>query len=120
MEYKGIEYLRLKLAGKRARVNLRYSYYEMKNLAADTALMPENFRGLREVLGWCAKAVDTLADRVVFDRFENDAFMLNQIFKKGRRNPSPALRFHYQFTSVSRLAWPVSSHVRASGCPKPT
>lgn len=86
MEYKGIEYLRLKLAGKRARVNLRYSYYEMKNLAADTALMPENFRGLREVLGWCAKAVDTLADRVVFDRFENDAFMLNQIFNFNNRD----------------------------------
>lgn len=86
MEYKGIEFLRLKLAGKQARVNLRYGYYEMKNLVADIALMPESFRGLREVIGWCAKAVDTLADRVVFDRFENDTFMINQIFDFNNRD----------------------------------
>ena len=81
MDYKGLDYLRTKLAIKQSRVELRYKYYEMKNVMQEyDGLIPEKFRGIREVLGWCAKAVDTLADRVVFDRFENDVFMLNQIF----------------------------------------
>lgn len=80
MDYKGIGYLRTKLESKRPRVQIRYKYYEMKNQVSDSFLTPENFQGLKEVIGWCAKAVDTLADRIVFDRFEHDDFMLNQIF----------------------------------------
>ena len=87
MEYKGINYLREKLAQKRSRVLLRYKYYEMKNTIQDyDGLIPEQFRSLREVLGWCAKAVDTLADRVVFDRFANDDFLLNEIFDFNNRD----------------------------------
>lgn len=86
MDYKGIEYLRAKLAGKQTRVVLRYKYYEMKNHVSDSALTPESFQGLKEVVGWCAKAVDTLADRVVFDRFEHDDFMLNEIFNFNNRD----------------------------------
>ena len=81
IEYKGIEYLRRKLEQKRVRVLTRYQYYEMKNTVQDfNPLIPESFQGLKEVIGWCSKAVDTLADRVVFDRFEHDDFMINQIF----------------------------------------
>lgn len=87
MEYKGINYLRQKLARKQARVLLRYKYYEMKNTIQDyDGLIPEQFRSIREVLGWCSKAVDTLADRVVFDRFDNDVFDLNQIFDFNNRD----------------------------------
>lgn len=86
-EYKGIEYLRTKLARKQSRVELRYKYYEMKNIMQDyDGLIPEKFRGLHETLGWCAKAVDTLADRVVFDRFEHDDFLLNEIFDYNSRD----------------------------------
>ena len=81
IEYKGIEYLRRKLEQKRVRVLTRYQYYEMKNTVQDfNPLILESFQGLKEVIGWCSKAVDTLADRVVFDRFEHDDFMINQIF----------------------------------------
>ena len=32
-------------------------------------------------LGWCAKAVDSLADRLVFREFKNDNFGINEIFR---------------------------------------
>lgn len=87
MDYKGIHYLRQKLASKQARVLLRYKYYEMKNAIQDyDVIIPEQFRTIREVLGWCAKAVDTLSDRVVFDRFENDTFNVNEIFNFNNRD----------------------------------
>ncbi len=87
MDYKGIEYLQRKLDNRRARVLLRYKYYEMKNLVQDIdGLIPPKFQNIKEVIGWCAKAVDTLADRVVFDRFEHDDFMLNQIFNFNNRD----------------------------------
>ena len=87
MEYKGMSSLRTKLEIKRSRVLLRYKYYEMKNETRDfSPLIPERMKAMKEVVGWCAKAVDTLSDRVVFDRFENDDFMINQIFDYNNRD----------------------------------
>lgn len=87
MDYKGIDYLRRKLNQKRTRVLVRYKYYEMKNLTQDfSPLIPEKFQGLKEVVGWCSKAVDTLADRVIFDRFENDNFLVGEIFDFNNRD----------------------------------
>lgn len=34
----------------------------------------------KATLGWCAKGVDSLADRLVFREFENDNFEINEIF----------------------------------------
>ena len=79
--YQGIEYLRNKLAQKQSRVNLRYNYYEMKNIVKDfNIVIPRNWSFLKAVLGWSAKAVDSLADRLVFTEFAQDAFKLNEIF----------------------------------------
>lgn len=76
-----IDYLRRRLADKQTRVLLRYKYYEMKNNAQDfSSLAPEKFKGLKETVGWCAKAVDSLADRLQFDEFQNDEFDLSEIF----------------------------------------
>lgn len=81
MEYKGIEYLRRKLAQKRSRVNLRYKYYDMKNMARDMDIStPAGLRHWFSTLGWCAKAVDSLADRLIFREFESDTFDLNGIY----------------------------------------
>lgn len=80
-EIYGINYLRRRLADKQTRVLLRYKYYEMKNNAQDfSSLAPEKFKGLKETVGWCAKAVDSLADRLQFDEFQNDEFDLSEIF----------------------------------------
>lgn len=60
----------------------RYSYYEMKNGVNEIrGIIPENFRGLAETLGWCAKAVDSLADRIIFDTFSNDNYSIGEIYK---------------------------------------
>ena len=62
-EYRGMAYLRRKLTLKRRRVLTRYTYYEMKNEVRDfNLLIPPEFKYFRETLGWCGKAVDSLAD----------------------------------------------------------
>ncbi len=74
--------MRQRLADKRIRVLVRYMYYEMKNTVRDAeTVMPTNFRWLSGTLGWCAKAVDSLADRLVFEEFRGDNFNINGIFK---------------------------------------
>lgn len=81
-EYKGKEYLSRRLALKRSRVLLRYGYYEMKNSVQDfKTIIPAEFTWLSETLGWCAKAVDSVADRLSFREFRNDNFELNPIFQ---------------------------------------
>lgn len=81
---KGLEYLRKKLDKHAKRVNLRYKQYEMKYQDLDVGFtIPAEIRQrYRAVLGWCAKGVDTLADRLVFREFENDNFELNEIFNQ--------------------------------------
>lgn len=81
-DYKGMEYLRRKLETKRVRVRLRYRYYEIKNATHDFNLVtPPEFHYLNEALGWCGKAVDSLADRLVFRTFKDDNFDLNGIYR---------------------------------------
>lgn len=80
-DFKGIEYLRNKLISKRSRVLLRYSYYDMKHRARDFGIStPPDLEGVMGVLGWCARAVDSLADRLTFQGFENDAYNLTDIY----------------------------------------
>ena len=82
MKEYGIDYLRGKLAARQDRVNLRYQYYEMKNqMRKIQALIPPEFPVLTYTLGWCAKAVDALADRIIFDGFRHDDFYLEQLFR---------------------------------------
>ncbi|MBO6115785.1 MAG: phage portal protein [Ruminococcus sp.] len=81
MEY-GLPYLRRKLGAKRTRVLTRYAYYDMKVSVTElSSILPKEFGWLAYSLGWCAKAVDSVADRIVFDKFSNDDFGLNEIFK---------------------------------------
>lgn len=82
MEQKGIDYLRKKLIQHQSRVNLRYKQYAMKYQDADVGVtIPPQVRSrYRSVLGWCAKGVDSLADRLVFREFANDDFQVNEIF----------------------------------------
>lgn len=80
--YKGITYLRNKLAAKQTRVKTRYNFYEMKNAAKDLNMtMPPQFDWMKATLGWCGKAVDSLADRLVFHSFDDDNFNLTEIFQ---------------------------------------
>lgn len=79
---RGIEYLRRKLSAKQDRVDLRYRYYEMKHIAKDMKVStPKELTWLNETLGWCAKAVDSLADRIVLREFRNDNLGMNEIYQ---------------------------------------
>ena len=88
--YKGIEYLRAKLAQKQGRVQKRYDYYEMKYLKNDPSpLIPTALKdSYRSILGWCGKSVDALADRLIFDGFveETDYFDMNGIFDQNNKD----------------------------------
>ena len=80
--YKGIEYLRRQLKYKEPRVQKRYAYYEMKNHTLDFNITtPPNFKWINAVLGWPAKAVDSLSDRLVFREFKDDNFDIMEIFQ---------------------------------------
>lgn len=81
-ELKGIDYLRRKLNQKRSRVLLRYKFYEEKDVRKRPAItIPERLKiQYSSVSGWCAKAVDSLADRLVFRGFKDDNFDLMEIF----------------------------------------
>lgn len=79
----GIEKLRKKLEKKRQRGLLRYEFYEEKQRARDLGIStPEGLKWFNCVNGWCAKAVDGLADRLQFDQFENDNFMFTEMFNQ--------------------------------------
>ncbi len=81
-ELKGAAYLRRRLVEKRWRVLLRYRYYDMKNRETDLGkTIPDNFRYLKSTLGWCTRAVDSLADRLIFRGFGNDNFDLMQVYQ---------------------------------------
>lgn len=87
MAYKGITYLKRLLASKQTRVRARYKYYEMKQMTHYLGLaLPDNFKNMSETLGWCAKAVDSLADRLCFRTFENDNFGMNEIFNLNNKD----------------------------------
>lgn len=77
-----IEDLRKKLEKHEKRVNLKYKYYDCKKLDYDPGIViPAHIRQRYiSVLGWCAKAVDSLADRLVFKGFDNDLFSIQEIF----------------------------------------
>lgn len=83
----GIPYLQNKLMQKQPRVTLRYGFYEMKNLTFDFGIStPPDLRYWNSVVGWCAKAVDSLADRLDFHGFTDDLFNLEQIFDLNNRD----------------------------------
>lgn len=108
-DYMGMEYLRRKLNQKRQRVNLRYKYYEMKNYVRDFGIStPPELRAFTSSLGWCAKAVDSLADRVVFNEFRNDLLGMNSVFQMNnpdfRRSPA-FLRRAMRCWSGTSTAW---------------
>lgn len=83
MTKKGMNYLRNKLLTHQNRVNMRYKQYAMKYHDADVSVtIPAQIRGrYRSILGWCAKGVDALADRLVFREFDKNEFEIDDLFR---------------------------------------
>lgn len=87
MAYKGIPYLQQKLAQKNIRTITRYLFYEMKNSTFDFGIStPPELKLWNSVVGWCAKGVDSLADRLNFHEFRDDVFGLEEIFNLNNRD----------------------------------
>lgn len=79
--YYGMAYLKNKLEAKKPNVKKRYMYYEMKNTVEDLNIStPPQLRWLNESLGWCGKAVDSVADRIDFYGFKNDNFNIQGVY----------------------------------------
>lgn len=87
MEYVGIAFLQKLLAQKRIRVWLRYQFYEMKNQAFDFGISsPPELKYWNSVVGWCARGVDALADRLEFHGFRDDVFDLTGIYEGSNKD----------------------------------
>ena len=75
-------YLKTQLEHFRHRINVRYNYYEMKNrVSMYDSILPKELKHLSTSLGWCGKAVDTLADRLSVYGFKNDSFNIWETFQ---------------------------------------
>nr|DAH46079.1 MAG TPA: PORTAL PROTEIN [Bacteriophage sp.] len=81
-DLKGMNFLKRKLNTKQTRVRTRYRYYEMKNMMFDFGISsPPDLKNWSSTLGWCAKAVDSLSDRLQFREFDEDNFDINEIYQ---------------------------------------
>mgnify|MGYP001313585257 FL=1 len=78
-----LNYLRKRLADVRPRALTRFKYYDMKKgPQLRNGVVPIFLQAqYRATMGWCAKSVDTLADRLVFRGFANDNFDMSEIFR---------------------------------------
>ena len=87
-ELKGKAYLKSKLNKKKTWAKTRYDYYELKNLKNDPSpVIPIDLQvKYGSKLGWCAKAVDSLANRLIFDGFDNDQFNIWEIFQLNNKD----------------------------------
>lgn len=83
----GVEGLKRLLSTKKSRVQARYKFYEMKVVALDLDIVrASRMYAVRPVLGWCAKAVDTLADRLQVRGWKNDNFQIGRIFQMNNQD----------------------------------
>ena len=87
MDYYGIPYLQNKLNMKRLRVFRRYQFYEMKNITFEFGISsPPELKYWNSIVGWCARAVDSLADRLDFHGFREDVFDLTGIYDMNNKD----------------------------------
>lgn len=81
--YEMLEYLRKKLKNHEKRAIQRYAQYDMKFFDHDIGfVIPRHIKNkYKATLGWTTKAVDALADRLVFREFKDNIFEINEIFR---------------------------------------
>lgn len=79
---KGLDYLRKKLQRYRTGAIEKQLIYNMKDdyFHMGVTIPPKLRMQYKATLGWGSKAVDSVADRLVFRNFRNDTFDLNGIF----------------------------------------
>lgn len=104
MKTYGIDFLRNRLANRKARVDLRYRFYDMKNITRDFGIStPPELLWCTTALGWCAKSVDTLADRLTPKGFKEDIFNIDEIYSLN--NPDVLFDSAIQSALISSCAF---------------
>lgn len=80
--YKGMTYLKNKLNTLKADVKEKYLYYSSNdNTPTNSQVIPASIRSAYiSKIDWCARAVDALADRLIFREFKHDDFNVTEIF----------------------------------------
>ena len=83
-----LDYLRGKLSSKQSWIKTKYEYYEQRNQSMDPSpIVPAKEKYLyNSKLGWCTKAVDDLANRLIIDSLENDNYGMWEIFRQNNRD----------------------------------
>lgn len=70
------------LTQKQSKVQDKYDYYNADHDTPDYGIAtPMRMRGLRPGIGWAARSVNTLSDRVVFDGFAKDTYGINDLLE---------------------------------------
>ena len=73
--------LLLALAQKEPKVQDKYDYFNADNGVHDFGIsVPKKMVNTRPGIGWASRAVNTIADRVVFEGFAGDTFGINDYF----------------------------------------
>lgn len=83
-----LDILRAKLSSKQNWIRTKYEYYEQINQTMDPSpIVPAKEKYLyNSKLGWCTKAVDDLANRLIIDSFENDNYAMWDIFCQNNKD----------------------------------
>lgn len=73
------------LENKEAKVQDKYDYYNADNDVRDYGIsVPKKMVNNKPGIGWASRAINTIADRVVFEGFAGDTFGINDYFDKIR------------------------------------
>ena len=74
--------LLVRLMSRQDKVNVKYNYYNADNTIKDFGIStPKKMLHHKAGVGWAARAVDTLGDRVIFDGFANDNYGINDLLE---------------------------------------
>ena len=124
-----------KLEKKHGRNRIRQRYYDQKQLLKDLRIsLPPQLRNIQSVLGWPAKTVDVLADRIQFQGFQvtgktpdnyglDELVEANNFYDEFSQTITSALTHSVAFITISRgmepnepeILWLAKSALNATG-----
>ena len=74
------EKLLARLEFKQEKVRVKYDYYNADNRVRDYGIStPKKMQNHKAGVGWAARAVNTLSDRIIFDGFADDTAGINEL-----------------------------------------
>lgn len=119
MAEQNLIYLKDKLAAKSVRVRLRYNYYEQKEHRSNELLTPPWLKGMyQSTVGWCGKAVDELADRLMFNGFDRETDIYGTMNIFDANNPDVFFDSAIREALIGSCAFAHITKLNENGLPK--